>query len=76
MASPDARYISSAITAARNLLSLTTELDPRMIMCYLPSRYHLYGLYAAVFLYKALIQGLSEARLSGTKWETWHRPSY
>ncbi|KXH42588.1 beta-xylosidase [Colletotrichum simmondsii] len=60
MASPDARYIASAITAARELLSLITELDPRRFLCYLPSRYHLlteagsYGLYAAVFLYKAL----------------------
>ncbi|KAK1508873.1 hypothetical protein CABS01_08103 [Colletotrichum abscissum] len=57
MASPDARYIASAITAARELLSLTTELDPRRVLCYLPSRYHLYGLYAAVFLYKALNAG-------------------
>ncbi|KAK1498994.1 hypothetical protein CCUS01_02614 [Colletotrichum cuscutae] len=57
MASPDARYIASAITTARDLLSLTTELDSRRVLCYLPSRYHLYGLYAAVLLYRALNVG-------------------
>ncbi|KAK7460291.1 hypothetical protein Landi51_00539 [Colletotrichum acutatum] len=56
-ASPDARYIASAITAARELLGLITKLDFRRILYYLPSRYHLYGLYAAVFLYKTLNAG-------------------
>ncbi|OJJ77757.1 hypothetical protein ASPBRDRAFT_166905 [Aspergillus brasiliensis CBS 101740] len=53
MSSPDGRYIFDAISAAMNLLSLMNSLDPRHVVCYLPSRYYLYGLYAAVLLHKA-----------------------
>ncbi|KAL4778505.1 C6 transcription factor [Aspergillus varians] len=53
MASPDGQFIFDAINAARNLLSLMNDLDPRQVLCYLPSRYYLYGVYAAVFLHKA-----------------------
>lgn len=41
MSSPDGRYIFDAITAAKNLLSLMNDLDPRRVFCYLPSRYYL-----------------------------------
>ncbi|GKZ27181.1 hypothetical protein AbraIFM66951_001780 [Aspergillus brasiliensis] len=53
MSSPDGRYIFDAISAAMNLLSLMNSLDPQHVLCYLPSRYYLYGLYAAVLLHKA-----------------------
>ncbi|KAK2760546.1 alpha-ketoglutarate-dependent -dichlorophenoxyacetate [Colletotrichum kahawae] len=64
MSSPDARYIIGAMSAARSLLGVMNELDPKHTLRYLPSRYHLYGLYAAVFLHKALdadaIQGTTQ----------------
>ncbi|KAH0425847.1 hypothetical protein CcaCcLH18_10716 [Colletotrichum camelliae] len=64
MSSPDARYIIGATSAARSLLGVMNELDPKHTLRYLPSRYHLYGLYAAVFLHKALdadaIQGTTQ----------------
>ncbi|KAK1143281.1 hypothetical protein N8T08_006808 [Aspergillus melleus] len=53
MASPDGRYIFDAISAAMNLLTLMNDLDPHLVVCYLPSRYYLYGVYAAVLLHKA-----------------------
>ncbi|KAE9583536.1 hypothetical protein CGMCC3_g414 [Colletotrichum fructicola] len=62
--SPDARYIIGATSAARRLLGVINEQDPKHTLRYLPSRYHLYGLYAAVFLHKALdadaIQGTTQ----------------
>ncbi|EMT62979.1 C6 transcription factor [Fusarium oxysporum II5] len=57
MASPDGPYIYAAIGAARNLLQRMISLEPRQILCHLPSRYYSYGLYAAVFLYKVLKAG-------------------
>ncbi|KAE8138664.1 hypothetical protein BDV38DRAFT_292222 [Aspergillus pseudotamarii] len=53
MLSPDGRYIFDAISAAMNLLTLMNGLDPQHVLCYLPSRYYLYGVYAAVLLHKA-----------------------
>ncbi|KAF4467423.1 C6 transcription factor [Fusarium albosuccineum] len=53
MSSPDGKFIFDAIEAAMNLLKLMNNLDPRHVLCYLPSRYYLYGVYAAVFLHKA-----------------------
>ncbi|KAJ5259387.1 hypothetical protein N7478_012368 [Penicillium angulare] len=53
MASPDGRYIFDAISAAMNLLALINGLDPHRVIRYLPSRYYLYGVYAAVLLHKA-----------------------
>ncbi|OKO92612.1 hypothetical protein PENSUB_12597 [Penicillium subrubescens] len=53
MASPDGRYIFDAISAAMNLLALINGLDPSRVVRYLPSRYYLYGVYAAVLLHKA-----------------------
>ncbi|KAK1850354.1 alpha-ketoglutarate-dependent -dichlorophenoxyacetate [Colletotrichum chrysophilum] len=64
MSSPDARYINGATRAARSLLVIMNEQDPKHTLRYLPSRYHLYGLYASVFLHKALdadaIQGTAQ----------------
>ncbi|KAL3290647.1 C6 transcription factor [Colletotrichum asianum] len=64
MSSPDARYINGATRAARSLLVIMNEQDPKHTLRYLPSRYHLYGLYATVFLHKALdadaIQGTAQ----------------
>ncbi|RJE21090.1 hypothetical protein PHISCL_06577 [Aspergillus sclerotialis] len=53
MTSPDGRYIFDAISAAMRLLALMNGLDPPQVVCYLPSRYYLYGVYAAVLLHKA-----------------------
>ncbi|KAJ0414068.1 hypothetical protein BJY00DRAFT_321364 [Aspergillus carlsbadensis] len=62
MASPDGRYIFDAIGAAMNLLKLLNELDPREVLCYLPTRYYLYGVYAAVLLHKADSAGAFSSR--------------
>ncbi|KAL4938809.1 hypothetical protein BDV06DRAFT_200122 [Aspergillus oleicola] len=53
MLSPDGRFVFDALNAATNLLSLISGLDPQNVVCYLPSRYYLYGVYAAVLLHKA-----------------------
>ncbi|UKZ78794.1 hypothetical protein TrVFT333_006539 [Trichoderma virens FT-333] len=53
MNSPDGRYVWDAITAATNTLKLMTDFNPRQELCYLPYRYYLYGVYAAVFLHRA-----------------------
>ncbi|KAL2821224.1 hypothetical protein BJX63DRAFT_418228 [Aspergillus granulosus] len=53
MAFPDGRYIFDAISAAMNLLALMNGLNPHQVVRYLPSRYYLYGIYAAVLLHKA-----------------------
>ncbi|KAJ3531909.1 hypothetical protein NM208_g8671 [Fusarium decemcellulare] len=41
MSSPDGKFIFDAIGAAMNLLELMNNLDPRHVLCYLPSRYYL-----------------------------------
>lgn len=41
MLSPDGIYIFNAISAATKLLMLINSLDPRQVICYLPSRYYL-----------------------------------
>ncbi|KAH6652535.1 hypothetical protein BKA67DRAFT_637033 [Truncatella angustata] len=62
MSSPDARYIFDAIAAALNILRLMGKLDPSTDMCFLPWRYYLYGVYAAVFLYKARRAGIYQSK--------------
>ncbi|KAL7893555.1 hypothetical protein HDV64DRAFT_272567 [Trichoderma sp. TUCIM 5745] len=57
MASPDCRWIYDAIFAAIKILKMMNELNPNDEMRFLPSRYYLYGIYAAVFLYKAVFSG-------------------
>ncbi|OTA24475.1 hypothetical protein BTJ68_12537 [Hortaea werneckii EXF-2000] len=54
MACPDSQSIFDAIDAATGLLKLLTEsMDPVNHIRYLPVRFLLYGIYAAVFLFKA-----------------------
>ncbi|KAL7905239.1 hypothetical protein GGI35DRAFT_471790 [Trichoderma velutinum] len=53
MNSSDGRYVWDAITAAINTLKLMTDFHPQQELCYLPYRYYLYGVYAAVFLHRA-----------------------
>ncbi|RFU82185.1 c6 transcription factor [Trichoderma arundinaceum] len=53
MTSPDGRYVWDAITAATNTLKLMTDFNPPQELCFLPYRYYLYGVYAAVFLHRA-----------------------
>ncbi|ETS03605.1 hypothetical protein M419DRAFT_42274, partial [Trichoderma reesei RUT C-30] len=53
MNSADGRYVWDAITAANNTLKLMNEFEPEQELCYLPYRYYLYGVYAAVFLHRA-----------------------
>ncbi|KAL7809325.1 hypothetical protein V8C44DRAFT_334191 [Trichoderma aethiopicum] len=53
MNSADGRYVWDAITAATNTLKLMSEFSPEQELCYLPYRYYLYGVYAAVFLHRA-----------------------
>ncbi|KAH7024690.1 uncharacterized protein B0I36DRAFT_416203 [Microdochium trichocladiopsis] len=57
MASPDGLYVYNAIRAATKVLKIMTELDPSSQLRFLPSRFYLYGVHAAVFLYQALSLG-------------------
>ncbi|KAL2823409.1 hypothetical protein BDW59DRAFT_180690 [Aspergillus cavernicola] len=50
----DARFIIEALDAAKAYLTLLVEnVDPEMHLHFMPLRFYLYGIYAAVFLYKA-----------------------
>ncbi|KXJ96349.1 hypothetical protein Micbo1qcDRAFT_199175 [Microdochium bolleyi] len=52
--SPDARFIYESIDAANSLLStLNSFIDPVAGLRYMPLKYYLYIIYAAVFLFKA-----------------------
>ncbi|KAL7947113.1 hypothetical protein V8C42DRAFT_352495 [Trichoderma barbatum] len=53
MKSPDGRYVWDAISAATKTLKLMTDFNPPQELCYLPYRFYLYGVYAAVFLHRA-----------------------
>lgn len=53
MASPDGRYIHDALRSAKMLLQTFNAIDPDLHLRYMPCRYYLYGIYAAVFLFKA-----------------------
>ncbi|CAG7983524.1 unnamed protein product [Penicillium olsonii] len=57
MQSPDGLYISNTINAAIKLLKLMNELNPQAVIRYLPSRYYIYGVYAAVLLHRAECAG-------------------
>jgi hypothetical protein len=51
--SPDARFIHESIDAANSLLStLNSFIDPVTGLRYMPLKYYLYVIYAAVFLFK------------------------
>ncbi|TLD32064.1 hypothetical protein E2P81_ATG07554 [Venturia nashicola] len=56
--SPDARFIYESIDSASSLLeTLNSYIDPVLGLRYMPLKYYLYVIYAAVFLYKARISG-------------------
>ncbi|CAH0002578.1 unnamed protein product [Clonostachys byssicola] len=57
MSSPDGPYVYEAISCARKILGLMNQLHPRNTLRFLPTRFYLYGVYAAVFLYKAQCAG-------------------
>ncbi|XEV04878.1 hypothetical protein FSHL1_010165 [Fusarium sambucinum] len=61
MSLPDGRYVFDATQAAKSLLGLFTRLEPRRASCYLPLRFHLYGVYAAVFLHKTKSAGVFQS---------------
>ncbi|PGH28286.1 hypothetical protein AJ80_00177 [Polytolypa hystricis UAMH7299] len=50
----DARFIYESVDAAKSYLNiLNNHVDPEKHLHYMPLRYYLYSIYAAVFLYKA-----------------------
>lgn len=54
-ATPDARFIYESVEAAKTLLTtLNNFVDPEQCLRYMPSRFYLYIIYSAVFLYKVL----------------------
>ncbi|KAK1593955.1 fungal-specific transcription factor domain-containing protein [Colletotrichum navitas] len=55
---PDARFIYESMDAANSLLNiLNTSVDPSTGLRYMPLKYYLYVIYAAVFLFKARLAG-------------------
>ncbi|KAH7127357.1 fungal-specific transcription factor [Dactylonectria macrodidyma] len=61
-AAPDARFIYESIDAANSLLgTLNSFIDPVMGLKYMPLKYYLYVIYAAVFLFKARLAGAINA---------------
>ncbi|KAM0347756.1 hypothetical protein ACHAPU_004771 [Fusarium lateritium] len=65
-AAPDARFIYESIDAANSILcTLNSFVDPDKDFKYMPLKFYLYVIYAAVFLFKAIFAGAikpSEAR--------------
>ncbi|KAF4343312.1 transcriptional activator ARO80 [Fusarium beomiforme] len=65
-AAPDARFIYESIDAANSILcTLNSFIDPNEAFKYMPLKFYLYVIYAAVFLFKAIFAGAikpSEAR--------------
>jgi hypothetical protein len=58
---PDARFIWASVASAKAYLTLlTTQVDPVRYLRYMPLRYYLYGVYSAVFLYKARSFGVMD----------------
>ncbi|GKT94977.1 C6 transcription factor [Colletotrichum tofieldiae] len=75
---PDARFIYESMDAANSLLNiLNTSVDPATGLRYMPLKYYLYVIYAAVFLFKvtpqprtcpgktAIANRIVQARLAG-----------
>ncbi|KAK2052732.1 hypothetical protein LY76DRAFT_526070, partial [Colletotrichum caudatum] len=55
---PDARFIYESMDAANSLLNiLNTSVVPSTGLRYMPLKYYLYVIYAAVFLFKARLAG-------------------
>ncbi|KAF4874429.1 3-oxoacyl-[acyl-carrier-protein] reductase FabG [Colletotrichum siamense] len=62
---PDARFIYESMDAANSLLNiLNTSVDPVTGLRYMPLKYYLYVIYAAVFLFKARLAGALGAEAS------------
>lgn len=55
---PDARFIYESIDAANSLLcTLNSFINPETGLKYMPLKFYLYIIYAAVFLFKAILSG-------------------
>ncbi|PGH15955.1 hypothetical protein AJ79_02122 [Helicocarpus griseus UAMH5409] len=58
----DARFIYASVDAAKSYLTiLVNSVDPEKHLHFMPLRYYLYSIYAAVFLYKARSFGIMNA---------------
>ncbi|KAJ5131215.1 uncharacterized protein N7515_007254 [Penicillium bovifimosum] len=56
---PDARFIYESVDAAKSYLTILVYLvDPEKHLHFMPLRFYLYGIYSAVFLYKARSFGM------------------
>ncbi|KAJ5774777.1 hypothetical protein N7457_009673 [Penicillium paradoxum] len=67
---PDSRFIYESVDAAKSYLTLLVDLvDPEKHLHFMPLRFYLYGIYSAVFLYKARSFGMmvpsEEAKVQG-----------
>jgi hypothetical protein len=52
-ATPDARFIYEALDAAKSLLTTVNNfVDPEQCLRYMPSKFYMFIIYSAVFLYK------------------------
>jgi hypothetical protein len=52
-AAPDARFIYESIDAANSILcTINSFIDPVKVFKYMPLKFYLYVIYAAVFLFK------------------------
>ncbi|KAF4469282.1 hypothetical protein FALBO_3820, partial [Fusarium albosuccineum] len=57
-AAPDARFIYESIDAANSILcTLNSFIDPTEAFRYMPLKFYLYVIYAAVFLFKLFVEG-------------------
>ncbi|KAH8898572.1 hypothetical protein GQ53DRAFT_742580 [Thozetella sp. PMI_491] len=64
---PDARFIYESIDAANSLLgTLNSFIDPITGLRFMPLKYYLYVIYAAVFLFKARLAGAIGAEASAS----------
>lgn len=64
---PDARFLYEAIDAANSLLStINNYVDPENGLRFMPFKYYLYVIYAAVFLFKARTAGAIDAEASNS----------
>lgn len=57
---PDARFIYESIDAANSILcTINSFIDPTTVFKYMPIKFYLYVIYAAVFLFKVLYNWIS-----------------
>ncbi|KAI8677607.1 C6 transcription factor [Fusarium sp. Ph1] len=70
---PDARFIYESIDAANSLLGMLNGfIDPEAGLRYMPLKYYLYAIYAAVFLFKAMLAGAIKSADAGGVRRTVH----